>query len=108
MRLRFMPGGISAKRIPDGTDSRQQIADSRRTAATVLLLLSVICYPLSAVFIQNKYNPRLVCRLQFWSVRGERLGVTAIIAAYNEENTIADVLAILTRNQIISEVIVVS
>jgi len=36
------------------------------------------------------------------------LGVTAIIAAYNEENTIADVLAILTRNTLIDEVIVVS
>lgn len=36
------------------------------------------------------------------------MGVTAIIAAYNEENTIADVLAILTRSPLINEVIVVS
>jgi glycosyltransferase involved in cell wall biosynthesis len=36
------------------------------------------------------------------------LGVTAIIAAYNEENTIADVLSVLTRNPLINEVIVVS
>jgi len=36
------------------------------------------------------------------------LGVTAIIAAYNEENTIADVITALIRNPLISEVIVVS
>jgi glycosyltransferase involved in cell wall biosynthesis len=36
------------------------------------------------------------------------LGITAIIAAYNEENTIADVLSVLTRNALIDEVLVVS
>ena len=36
------------------------------------------------------------------------MGVTAIIAAYNEENTIADVITALIKNPLISEVIVVS
>jgi glycosyltransferase involved in cell wall biosynthesis len=36
------------------------------------------------------------------------LGITAIIAAYNEEGTIADVLRALTRSHFIDEVIVVS
>ena len=36
------------------------------------------------------------------------LGISAIIAAYNEEKTIADVLGALTRNKWIDEVIVVS
>ena len=36
------------------------------------------------------------------------LGISAIIAAYNEEKTIADVLGALTRNKLIDEVIVVS
>jgi polyisoprenyl-phosphate glycosyltransferase len=36
------------------------------------------------------------------------LGTTAIIAAYNEENTLADVLRALTTNPLIDEVIVVS
>jgi polyisoprenyl-phosphate glycosyltransferase len=36
------------------------------------------------------------------------LRTTAIVAAYNEENTIADVLAALTRSPLIDEVIVVS
>jgi glycosyltransferase involved in cell wall biosynthesis len=36
------------------------------------------------------------------------LGITAIIAAYNEENTIADVLTVLTRSPLIDEVILVS
>lgn len=36
------------------------------------------------------------------------MGISAIIAAYNEEKTIADVLGALTRNKLIDEVIVVS
>jgi glycosyltransferase involved in cell wall biosynthesis len=36
------------------------------------------------------------------------LGTSAIIAAYNEEKTIAEVLAVLTRNPLIDEIIVVS
>ncbi|HJT16224.1 MAG TPA: glycosyltransferase family 2 protein [Thermoanaerobaculia bacterium] len=36
------------------------------------------------------------------------MGISAIIAAYNEEKTIADVLGALTRNKWIDEVIVVS
>ena len=36
------------------------------------------------------------------------LGTSAIIAAYNEEKTLADVLTALTRNPLIDEVIVVS
>ncbi|MGZ5475106.1 MAG: glycosyltransferase family 2 protein [Thermoanaerobaculia bacterium] len=36
------------------------------------------------------------------------MGITAIIAAYNEEKTIGDVLRALTRNPLINEVIVVS
>ena len=36
------------------------------------------------------------------------LGISAIIAAYNEEKTIAGVLEVLTRNPLVSEVIVVS
>jgi glycosyltransferase involved in cell wall biosynthesis len=38
----------------------------------------------------------------------KRLGISAIIAAYNEEKTIAEVLGVLTRNPLIAEVIVVS
>ncbi len=38
----------------------------------------------------------------------KRLGISAIIAAYNEEKTIAEVLTVLTRNRRIDEVIVVS
>ncbi len=38
----------------------------------------------------------------------KRLGISAIIAAYNEEKTIAEVLGVLTRNPLINEVIVVS
>jgi polyisoprenyl-phosphate glycosyltransferase len=37
-----------------------------------------------------------------------RLGTSAIIAAYNEEKTLAEVLAALSRNHLIDEVIVVS
>src|ERR1051325_5658708 len=40
--------------------------------------------------------------------RGDRLGTTAIIAAYNEERTIGHVLDVLTRNPLIDEIIVVS
>jgi glycosyltransferase involved in cell wall biosynthesis len=36
------------------------------------------------------------------------VGISAIIAAYNEEKTIADVLGVLTRSPLIDEVIVVS
>lgn len=36
------------------------------------------------------------------------MGISAIIAAYNEEKTIADVLGVLTRNPLIDEIIVVS
>ncbi len=36
------------------------------------------------------------------------MGITAIVAAYNEENTIADVLRALTSSPLIDEVIVVS
>ena len=36
------------------------------------------------------------------------MGISAIIAAYNEEKTIADVLGVLTRSPLIDEVIVVS
>ena len=36
------------------------------------------------------------------------MGISAIIAAYNEEKTIAEVLTVLTRNRLIDEVIVVS
>jgi len=36
------------------------------------------------------------------------LGISAIIAAYNEEKTIAGVLGVLTRNRLIDEIIVVS
>ena len=36
------------------------------------------------------------------------MGITAIVAAYNEENTIADVLRALTTSPLIDEVIVVS
>lgn len=36
------------------------------------------------------------------------LGISAIIAAYNEEETIADVLSALSRNSLIGEIIVVS
>lgn len=36
------------------------------------------------------------------------MGTTAIIAAYNEERTIDDVLDVLTRNSLIDEIIVVS
>jgi glycosyltransferase involved in cell wall biosynthesis len=42
------------------------------------------------------------------SKRGESLGITAIIAAYNEEGTIADVIRALTRSRFIDEIIVVS
>jgi polyisoprenyl-phosphate glycosyltransferase len=38
----------------------------------------------------------------------KRLGISAIIAAYNEEKTLAEVLTALTRNRLIDEVIVVS
>lgn len=38
----------------------------------------------------------------------KRLGISAIIAAYNEEKTIGEVLGVLTRNPLIEEVIVVS
>jgi glycosyltransferase involved in cell wall biosynthesis len=38
----------------------------------------------------------------------KQLGISAIIAAYNEEKTIAEVLGVLTRNPLIDEVIVVS
>jgi len=38
----------------------------------------------------------------------KRLGISAIIAAYNEEKTIAEVLTVLTRHPLIDEVIVVS
>jgi glycosyltransferase involved in cell wall biosynthesis len=36
------------------------------------------------------------------------LGISAIVAAYNEEKTIGEVLGVLTRNPLIDEVIVVS
>ena len=36
------------------------------------------------------------------------MGISAIIAAYNEEKTIAEVLTVLTRNPLIDEIIVVS
>jgi glycosyltransferase involved in cell wall biosynthesis len=36
------------------------------------------------------------------------LGISAIIAAYNEEKTLAEVLGVLTRNPLIDEIIVVS
>ena len=36
------------------------------------------------------------------------MGISAIIAAYNEEKTIAEVLTVLTRNRLIDEIIVVS
>ena len=36
------------------------------------------------------------------------MGISAIIAAYNEEKTIAEVLTALTGNRLIDEVIVVS
>ena len=36
------------------------------------------------------------------------MGTSAIIAAYNEEKTIAEVLTALTRNRLIDEIIVVS
>lgn len=36
------------------------------------------------------------------------MGVSAIVAAFNEEETISDVLSVLTRNSLIDEVIVVS
>lgn len=54
----------------------------------------------------------MVCRLHRY--RGEnafevkRLGISAIVAAYNEEKSIAEVLGVLTRNPLIDEVIVVS
>ena len=38
----------------------------------------------------------------------KRQGISAIIAAYNEEKTIGEVLGVLTRNPLIDEVIVVS
>lgn len=38
----------------------------------------------------------------------KRLGISAIIAAYNEEKTIAEVLTALKRNPLIDEVVVVS
>src|SRR5581483_10391508 len=38
----------------------------------------------------------------------KRLGISAIIAAYNEEKTLAEVLGVLTKNRLIDEVIVVS
>lgn len=38
----------------------------------------------------------------------KQLGISAIIAAYNEEKTIAEVLGVLTGNPLIDEVIVVS
>jgi len=41
-------------------------------------------------------------------VEVKRLGISAIIAAYNEEKTIAEVLTVLTRNRLIDEIIVVS
>ncbi|HEX7151944.1 MAG TPA: glycosyltransferase family 2 protein [Thermoanaerobaculia bacterium] len=54
----------------------------------------------------------LVCPLQFSRVttseRGDFLGTTAIVAAYNEEKTIAAVLRVLTSSAQIDEVIVVS
>ena len=54
----------------------------------------------------------MVCRLQTVVVekrfKEKRLGVSAIIAAYNEEKTIAEVLGVLTHNPLIDEVIVVS
>jgi len=37
-----------------------------------------------------------------------RVGISAVVAAYNEEGTIANVLAALTRSSLIDEVIVVS
>jgi glycosyltransferase involved in cell wall biosynthesis len=36
------------------------------------------------------------------------LGISAVIAAYNEEKTIAEVLGVLTKNRLIDEIIVVS
>ncbi len=36
------------------------------------------------------------------------MGISAIIAAYNEEKTIAEVLDVLTRCELIDEIIVVS
>jgi polyisoprenyl-phosphate glycosyltransferase len=56
----------------------------------------------------------MVCRLQpqarppVKSSRGVRLATTAIIAAYNEEKTIADVLTALSSSALIDEIIVVS
>src|SRR5215213_6232298 len=42
------------------------------------------------------------------SLEEKRLRTTAIVAAYNEEGTIADVLRALTRSPLVDEVIVVS
>ncbi|PYQ33930.1 MAG: glycosyl transferase family 2 [Acidobacteria bacterium] len=54
----------------------------------------------------------MVCRLQPALVekrfKEKRLRVSAIIAAYNEEKTIAEVLGVLTHNPLIDEVILVS
>jgi glycosyltransferase involved in cell wall biosynthesis len=41
-------------------------------------------------------------------MRRNGLGISAIIAAYNEEKTIAEVLGVLTSNPLIDEVVVVS
>lgn len=49
------------------------------------------------------------CNAPPWeSVEVKSLGISAIIAAYNEEKTIADVLTALTRNPLVDEIIVVS
>ncbi|MCU1350297.1 MAG: glycosyl transferase family 2 [Acidobacteria bacterium] len=51
----------------------------------------------------------MVCRLQTRSAREVNpLGTTAIIAAYNEERTLADVIRTLIGSELIDEVIVVS
>jgi glycosyltransferase involved in cell wall biosynthesis len=56
----------------------------------------------------------MVCRLhlpgrkQTQLHEEKRVGISAIVAAYNEEATIANVLAALTRSPLIDEVIVVS
>ena len=53
----------------------------------------------------------MVWRLQTSLTSGTQenyLGISAIIAAYNEEKTIAEVLGVLTRSGLIDEIIVVS
>src|SRR4051794_19316861 len=91
--------GKSASGIPR-SDSRWRTADSRRSRCR----LSAVCclYRIQSALWSAG------CSLALVTLEVNVLGVTAIIAAYNEENTIADVLSVLTRNPLINEVIVVS